>query len=154
MKRFVYAALASVSLIGVSALPASAGASWCEDDPPVQLVTPDHHKVVVHVSDFGALTGSPSADREIRKAVASATITAHNDQAAHQVQVVDGIAQAGTVVPVTVLVPSAVDRASGAVMSFQTYTSVRLKPKGPAIAESTPHTSGAEQTISVWVPVL
>ena len=52
MRRLLTASLAAGVLSLVAATPAAASYSWCDSDPPVAIVTPQGHLVVVYDDIF------------------------------------------------------------------------------------------------------
>ncbi len=74
-RRNMFSTIAAGAL-SLTVVPVASGAAeWCEFDPPVRLATPDGN-VVVHVTNYGRLSGNAAADRAIRRAVASASVGA------------------------------------------------------------------------------
>jgi hypothetical protein len=76
-RRALFSTLATAAAgLGAVALTTavSADADWCESDPPLRIVTPQGQRVLLHVTNYGQLTGRPADDRVIARLVSAAGI--------------------------------------------------------------------------------
>lgn len=124
-RRTVFSTVAAGALSVAIAPTASAAAEWCEHDPAVRLATPDGN-LVVHVTNYGRLSGVASADRAIRRAVASASVGASLAQ--------DGL------VTVSVFIPPVNE---GATFEVKSVVSTKPHARGAVLGSEATGTVGA-----------
>jgi hypothetical protein len=131
-------------------VPAALAADeWCEDDPGIFVQTLGGHKVMVHVSDFGQLTGVAAQDQAIRKAVAAANVWYIADERLAETQASTKGDVPGTRVTIYVQIPGAVGVGSFAVQSM-----AGSKPHASDLAgrSSTLYMSGRDVIpLSIWL---
>ncbi|MDQ3701040.1 MAG: hypothetical protein M3442_08995 [Chloroflexota bacterium] len=53
MRRWIAALLTALSMLVAMVPGVGAVAEWCEDDPPVTIVTPAGNRVLLHVTNYG-----------------------------------------------------------------------------------------------------
>jgi hypothetical protein len=76
-RRAFFSTLATAAAgLGAVALTTavSADADWCESDPPLRIVTPQGQRVLLHVTNYGQLTGRALDDRLIARFVSAAIV--------------------------------------------------------------------------------
>jgi hypothetical protein len=145
MRRLVRSVALAAILLVVLVPAAAAAPRWCEDDPAVRIVTLSGTRVVVHVTNFGQVTGDVHHQVAVRQALAAAQIWYVDGE--RQAETRDGVL--GTAVTLYVQVPAAVGYGP-----FYTYSQVGTRPHGDDLAPATaPVLSGGQPIqLRIWVP--
>jgi len=149
MKRLLGSLLVAISLMAMFMPMVSAASEWCEDDPGLFVQTLSGGKVMVHVTDFGQLTGDSRKDQAVRKAVAAANVWyVASERLAETHQTAKG-AVAGTRVTVYVQIPGAVGVGQ---FPIQSMAGTRPHSSDLAARSGTSYLSGWDIIpLSVWL---
>ncbi len=87
MRRWIAALLTALSMLVAMVPGVGAVAEWCEDDPPVTIVTPAGNHVLLHVTNYGKGLENLPYVQQGRIAGQTVRVKSHGEQTRVEVMV-------------------------------------------------------------------